>query len=61
MIDQLVWETLQVRRAEMRMTLMFKATHQFVALDCQLLVFLVPINMTDRTTRTPTDNQSELP
>lgn len=36
MLDQLSWETLQVRRAKMRLILMFKAIHHLIAVDSHL-------------------------
>ena len=46
MISQLGWESLEARRAKMRMVLLYKATHNLIAVDSHL--YLIPITMPTR-------------
>jgi hypothetical protein len=46
MIEQLGWETLQERRAKMRLTLFYKATQQLIAIDSSQ--YLIPITIGTR-------------
>ena len=55
MISQLGWETLQVRRAKTRLVLLYKATHQLIAVDCHL--YLIPIILPTRQCHSQTYRQ----